>query len=438
MVILNVFMNGFLVGELKKSRDGGHSFTYSQDWLDTRGSRPISLSMPLRKAPYMGDIVYNYFDNLLPDLRDIRERIVTRYNAESTQVFDLLSVIGRDCVGALQLMPNGNSNFDHKVIKYKSLTNEEVSAILTGYQSNIPLGMLDPENDFRISIAGAQEKTALLRLDNQQWARPEGTTPTTHIFKLPIGAIQSHSHTIDLSDSVENEYLCLKIMAGFGIEVPECEIFEHKGVKALVVERFDRKRSSDKTWIMRLPQEDFCQVNAVSPSKKYESDGGPGIKEIMAFLLSSAESKKDRRDFMKTQVLFWLLGATDGHAKNFSVYLMPNNAYKLTPIYDVLSAYPACGGCGLNKRKLKLAMALKGKNGKKYDIFTIHKQHFITTAKHVGFNTEEMNEVIDEIAQNYVCVLEQVEAALPTDFPERITRPIIDNFVKLANSRLAV
>ena len=42
--------------------------------------------------------------------------------------------------------------------------------------------------DFRISIAGAQEKTAFLRHQGK-WCRPIGSTPTTHIFKLPLGLV---------------------------------------------------------------------------------------------------------------------------------------------------------------------------------------------------------------------------------------------------------
>jgi serine/threonine-protein kinase HipA len=119
-------------------------------------------------------------------------------------------------------------------------------------------------------------------------------------------------------------------------------------VKALAVERFDRRYATDRSWIMRLPQEDFCQVLNVPSARKYESHGGPGIADIMTTLLGSATPEQDRYLFMKSQVLFWLLAATDGHAKNFSVFIEPEGRFRLTPFYDILSMYPAFGGKGLH------------------------------------------------------------------------------------------
>lgn len=115
-------------------------------------------------------------------------------------------------------------------------------------------------------------------------------------------------------------------------------------IRALSVTRFDRRLASDGQWIIRLPQEDFCQVLGVSPGLKYESDGGPGIVEIMTYLLGSVHPEQDRATFMSAQVVFWLLAATDGHAKNLSVYLLPDGALRLTTLYDILSVYPVMGG----------------------------------------------------------------------------------------------
>lgn len=82
--------------------------------------------------------------------------------------------------------------------------------------------------------------------------------------------------------------------------------------KVLVVERFDRLLAKDRAWYIRLPQEDFCQATATAPALKYESDGGPGIEKIMEMLLGSQNAEGDRRDFMRTQLVFWLLAAIDG------------------------------------------------------------------------------------------------------------------------------
>lgn len=108
----------------------------------------------------------------------------------------------------------------------------------------------------------------------------------------------------DLRTSVENEWLCSKITAGFGLPVAGCKIARFEELKVLIVERFDRRLSADASWIVRLPREDFCQATGTSPLHKYQSDGGPGIGKVMEILLGSEEAESDRIHFFKTQVVF--------------------------------------------------------------------------------------------------------------------------------------
>lgn len=166
-----------------------------------------------------------------------------------------------------------------------------------------------------------------------------------------------------MRESVENEYLCLALARALGIDVPQATIIRAGQMRALAVERFDRRWSRDKTRLIRLPQEDFCQALGLPSSTKYESDGGPGIAEIMQILMGSSNAIEDRYRFMMFQVFQWLIGATDGHAKNFSLFIERGGSYRLTPFYDVISAYPVLGGTGLNKRALKLAMGLRATKG---------------------------------------------------------------------------
>ncbi|CAJ1766719.1 Serine/threonine-protein kinase toxin HipA [Aeromonas hydrophila] len=434
MANLAVYMNGYRVGTFTKTTSGAHQFQYRESWLAQPGSRPISLSMPLRHQPYRGDEAYNFFDNLLPDNMEVRNRVVARYQAASTQPFDLLSCIGQDSVGALQLVTEGHDVPDVRQIDYKALSDDELEQILTSYKSGIPLGMVREQEEFRISIAGAQEKTALLYLDDR-WYLPLNATPTTHIIKLPIGKIESHSYSIDLSQSVENEYLCTLIAKEFGLPVPHCFMMQVGQVKALAVERFDRRYAADRSWIMRLPQEDFCQVLNVPSARKYENHGGPGITDIMKTLLGSATPEQDRYLFMKSQVLFWLLAATDGHAKNFSVFIEPEGRFRLTPFYDILSVYPVFGGRGLNRRDAKLAMGLASSKGKKYAIEQIFPRHFFRTAKAVGFERSAMEEILTELANSVDDVIERATQQLPAGFPDVISSTILEG-LKARSARL--
>ncbi|WP_305839954.1 type II toxin-antitoxin system HipA family toxin [Photobacterium leiognathi] len=428
MDVLTVAMNGILVGSLTKASSGAISFQYDPSWLSRPGARAISLSMPLRHDAYHGDIPYNFFDNLLPDNEEIRSRIQSRFQAATKRPFDLLSKIGSDCVGAIQLYPPQHSLQDVRQIQAEPLTESRMAQVLRGYQSDAPLGMLDDMDDFRISIAGAQEKTGLLWYQNQ-WYLPLGSTPTSHILKLPIGILPYKN--IDLSDSCENEWLCLKIAAAFGFEVNDANIIYVEDIKALALTRFDRRWSQDGSWLMRLPQEDMCQALGVAPALKYESDGGPNIASIMQFLLGSRTSTQDREVFFKAQILFWLLAAIDGHGKNFSLFLEPESRYSMTPLYDIISAYPLMESNSIPKQKAKMAMALTGTK-KYYKWQTIQPRHFLSTAKAVGFSTQRANELMSEMKTQAPSAIEKVRQQLPNDFPTEISESIFNGVLKQA------
>ena len=425
MASLFIYMNGYEVGEYIQHRSGAQEFVYCDDWLNNRNAVPLSLSLPLTDKSHKGDKVYNYFDNLLPDSAEIRNRIQSRFDAKTNRPFDLLAQIGMDCVGAIQLMSE-RTEVDVKNIQGEPLNESEIAKNLRNYQT-LPLGMSRDE-EFRISIAGAQEKTALL-WHNDQWQRPVGATPTTHIFKLPIGKIEHAG--IDLSDSVENEWLCLEILREFGLPVPTTSIETFEDMKVLVVKRFDREVSGDKRWIIRHPQEDMCQVNGIAPALKYENEGGPGIARIMEVLKSSIHPEEDRRQFMTMIFLFWLLGAIDGHAKNFSVFLKQGGRFELTPVYDVISAYPLAKKRQLEYQKLNMAMALHGKNTH-YAWHEILPRHWFDEAKKVDFPETEMQAIIDQAINNVDSVIANVSSQLSKDFPSDISIPIFNGMNKIS------
>ena len=421
---LEVWMNGEAVGTWSVSSGGKHEFFYLDSWMVSLNSRPVSLSMPLQsyENPHRGHVVEDYFDNLLPDSALIRRRIQKRFGCSSSAI-SLLSEIGRDCVGALQLLPQGVRPEDLKRITGTPVNNQEIGKHLR-VTVNDPTLRLDNDAPFRISIAGAQEKTGLL-YHNSQWYIPDGTTPTTHIFKLPLGTVTNYE--IDLSTSVENEWLCLKIVELYGLPAVNAEILTFEGQKVLSVERFDRRLAADSNWFMRLPVEDFCQVYGISAEKKYESDGGPGIQEISNTLLGSVRSKEDRRTFFKTQIIFWLLAATDGHAKNFSIFIERNGAFQLTPIYDVISALPIIGR-GPNKlplQKVKMAMAVRGKS-KHYNWNEITRRHWLHMSNLCGVDGQSL---LEEIIEETPHVISKAEKIIPQVFPTFVAESVLTGIV---------
>ncbi len=289
---LNVYLNSRLVGQLRRNLAGAIAFQYGADWLTWPHALPVSLSMPLREDAYTGTPVLAVFENLLPDNEELRRRIAARAKTEGTDAYSLLNAIGRDCVGALQFLPPDVDPEPAGAIDGTPISKGEISALLANLAAS-PLGIGEDEG-FRISIAGAQEKTALLYW-NKRWYKPHGTTATTHIFKPSIGQL---SNGLDLTYSVENEYLCLKLLAALGLPAAKAQMATYGDRRVLIVERFDRLRTQDGR-LLRLPQEDCCQALSVVPSRKYQSDGGPGIETILQLLRGSDTPTADQQSFLK-------------------------------------------------------------------------------------------------------------------------------------------
>ncbi|EER9478843.1 type II toxin-antitoxin system HipA family toxin [Escherichia coli] len=195
----------------------------------------------------------------------------------------------------------------------------------------------------------------MLRIGND-WCIPKGITPTTHIIKLPIGEIRQPNATLDLSQSVDNEYYCLLLAKELGLNVPDAEIIKAGRVRALAVERF---------------------------------------------------------------------------AKNFSVFIQAGGSYRLTPFYDIISAFPVLGGAGIHISDLKLAMGLNASKGKKTAIDKIYPRHFLATAKVLKFPEVQMHEILSDFARMIPAALDNVKTSLPTDFPENVVTAVETNVLRL-------
>lgn len=436
-------MNGEAVGYWSTKDD---TFQYHPDWFANPYSRALSLSLPLTpgNAPFKGAVVFNYFDNLLPDAESIRRRIAIKFGVKGINAGALLAAVGRDCVGAIQILPGDAPQPEMDGISGVPLTDEEVAQILRDTTSSSVLNLNhNQDNDgLRLSIAGAQEKNALLYF-NGVWHIPTGTTPTTHILKLPLGLVGNMR--ADMSDSVENEWLCSRIVSGFGIPVAACRpmVFGSgaQAVKALSVERFDRFYSEEAGLLLRLPQEDMCQALGFNSLAKYEADNGPSAKNIMDLLRSGMNPVEDCHHFFKALIVFWLMAATDGHAKNFSIQLHQGGDYSLAPLYDVLSAHPIVGRKSnqIAKQKLKLAMAVVS-NSRHYLIYNIVGRHWVAFGEHLGFSKAETVDLINQVYQATPVAIERAKADIETDlggvFPTKLAQSVFDGMLGL-RERLA-
>lgn len=415
---LDVYLNSRLVGQFRREATGAVDFKYDQTWLDWDNAIPVSLSLPLREDRFVGDPVFAVFDNLLPDNADIRRRVAEKMGAAGNDAHSLLAAIGRDCVGALQFLPAGQA-VPEAAIEGRKVSDTEIAAIIANLARS-PLGLGDDE-DFRISIAGAQEKTALLFL-NKRWQVPHGTTPTTHILKPQLGVLPNG---IDMSRSVENEHFCLSLTNALGIPAAKTAIKVFDDQRVLVVERFDRLWTRDKR-LLRIPQEDCCQALSVPSSRKYQTDGGPSVADIAELLKGSDQPEADRKMFFKAQVLFWLLAATDGHAKNISIQLAPGGRFRLAPLYDIMSAQPAHAAQQIKRNRLKLAMSV-GEN-RHYVVDRISPRHFLQDADAAGLPDGSMNRIFEELIDAAPNAVAEARAAMPDDQSADLVESIVAGF----------
>jgi serine/threonine-protein kinase HipA len=421
---LDVYLNGRLAGYYGYQPSAGASFRYDETWLAWEFGFPISRSLPLTHALQTGDHVDAVFENLLPDVPELRKAIAERTEARSDRTHDLLAAIGQDCVGAMQFLPHGAKPGDPFRIEGDPQSEAQIAGTLRSL-STMPLG-IDPEAPFRISLAGAQEKTAYLKHEDV-WLRPTGLTPTTHIFKRPMGIVGGG---LDLSGSVENEFFCLLLAREMKLEANHAEIHHFEDQIALVVERFDR-RPRRAGGLVRVPQEDFLQALGLFSGEKYQQHGGPSMGDCFALLRQSDDPIADQTAFLKAQIFNWMIGAIDGHAKNYSIFL-EGDGFRLTPLYDIISAAPEQLRSKFRHKDLQLAMSV-GKRGH-YRLDQIAPRHFDETADRAGVPLEVRYRAFKDLAAAAPQALERAPGLLPRDFPMEVA----DQIVTYAADRLSL
>lgn len=411
---LGVWFEAARVGSLRQAPDGAMEFRYDPTWLANPAAFPVTSALPLSDRVWKGASAYAAFDNLLPDAEgELRARIAERTAARGSDAYALLSALGRDCVGALQFLPEGEVP-GLSDMAARPIDDEEIARMLRGLAA-APLG-LDQDDDFRISIAGAQEKTALLYRDGRWW-KPLGGTPTSHILKTPMGVLPGPDQ-IDLTDSVENEAWCLRLAHEIGLPVAKARIGAFGDAKALIVDRFDRRWENGV--LRRLPQEDLCQALGMPSALKYQRSGGPGMRDILRHMQESDDPASDRRMFLKAQIFFLLIGATDGHAKNFSLALGAQGRFRLSPLYDILSLAPVIDAGRLQRRRFRLAMSFD----RHYGVDEILPRHIEAEAVAGGLPYGVALSLLRETCEAMPAALERAHADLGPVIPETVREPI--------------
>jgi serine/threonine-protein kinase HipA len=324
---LEVYMGLGHVGTL--SRENGRlAFRYNRQWLDDPGSHPLSLSLPLREAPFDDSETRTWFGNLLPE-GDFLNAVARRLGRSTGDVFGLLVDLGGECAGAVSLLPMGQSPLEAG--HYQRLNEDELYALVS---ASPPLPLLAGERGMRLSLAGAQNKVPVY-VDETGIHKATDNLATTHILKPPIRAAIALPHT------VENETFCMQLAGKLGLVVPNALVGGVRNRSFYQVERFDRRRNQGR--IERLHQEDFCQALGVEANLKYEESGGPSLTDIWRLLRNhSSAPAVDGRQLLQWVGFNFLIGNADAHGKNIALLYGEDGSVRLAPFYDLLctTVYP--------------------------------------------------------------------------------------------------
>jgi len=414
-------MNGQRVGRWTLGAQGLQSFDYDSAWPASPHARALSLSLPLGQTrPFRGGRVQAYFDNLLPTAALPRQRLQSWFGAASAHSFDLLAAAGADCAGAVQLLPPDANPGDPLRVDGEPLSERELVRLLDACAA--PPGAVQATGVAapRVVLAGTQAKTGLLRHAGR-WCRPLGATPTTHILKLPLGALPGGVPAI--STSLENEWLCVRLLQAYGFEAAASRIEAIGPHKVLVVDRIDRRWLDDRWWA-RLPMEDFCQATGTPPQQAAEAAGGPGVARMLDLLRGSERATTDRERLLAALVVLWLLAAPDLSGKRFAIHLHRGSRFALAPLSGAMSAWPLLGRSPSTMSLKRLHWTLSPA-GERLAHHQVTRQLWLQAARRhavgAGFGA-----VLDGLADWTVRAIETAATALPEGFPPSVSEPIFE------------
>jgi serine/threonine-protein kinase HipA len=287
------------------------------------GSPALSVGLPIGSPTGPRDTRgLDFFENMLPE-GPILARMAAIAGTRPADTYGILQAFGRDCAGAVMLLPDGEQPGAGGG-GYLPMAPDELRLVI-GTLDISPLGAA-PERGFRPSLAGFQRKALLGRAADGTWQFPYGDAPSTWILK-PDGP---HS-------MAANEVTCLRLAAVCGLAVPEAELLDVAGLPVLAVKRYDRLDPADGDLPMRMHQEDGCQATATPPGLKYEEQGGPALRDLASLLRNFGEPR-DVTSLLRRTTFNMAVGNADAHAKNFSVlHDRDSPVIRLAPLYDVLS-----------------------------------------------------------------------------------------------------
>ena len=408
---LNVFFGNKKAGSLESTENRGVIFVYDENYLNDKNSVPLSASLPLQKEEFPQKQCIPFFSGLLPE-EDSRKKIADYLHISETSTLKLLEALGGECAGLISILNEEDSFSKETSYKldsnnYELLDGNRLSEFIEKMNTR-PL--IKADDKLRLSLAGAQEKLALAKI-NGEWYLPLNGAPSTHILKP--------ARTGSLSSLAKNEYICMKFAKSFGLPVPDVDLLKIAEKDIFVVERYDRIKEADS--IQRLHQEDFCQVLGIMSTSKYQNDGGPGIADIFKTILKvctvpALESQK----FLRYVLFNYVIGNCDSHGKNYSL-LYKKNRIELSPLYDVVSTIIYSG----------LTEKLSMKIGKHYEIQKVTREDFSLLAESLNIKCSVLSNIFNDFAKKYINAFEELKD------DKKISRDILNSIFEVTSKTLS-
>ena len=408
---LNVFFGNKKAGSLESTENRGVIFVYDEKYLNDKTSVPLSASLPLQREEFSQKQCIPFFSGLLPE-EDSRKKIADYLHISETSTLKLLEALGGECAGLISILSEDEDDLFSKETSYKldSKNYEPLddNRLLEFIEKMNTRPLIKADDKLRLSLAGAQEKLALAKI-NGEWYLPLNGSPSTHILKP--------ARTGSLSSLAQNEYICMKLAKSFGLPVPDVDLLKIAEKDIFVVERYDRIKEADS--IQRLHQEDFCQALGIMSTTKYQNDGGPGIIDIFNTILKvctvpALESQK----FLRYVLFNYVIGNCDSHGKNYSM-LYKNNRVELSPLYDVVSTIIYSG----------LTNKLSMKIGKHYEIQKVTQEDFSLLAESLNIKYSIFSKIFNDFAKKYITAFEELKD------DEKISRDILNSIFQVMKSK---
>jgi len=315
--------------------DDGLSFSYDGGW-GAAGRPPLSQSLPLN-GDFAAAAVVAFFGGLLPEGTP-RQVLARRLGVSAGNDFSLLAALGGDTAGAISLLAPGGGPPPRPGSDVEWLDDAGLAAQIEQLPAR-PMHA-DEDGEYRLSLAGAQDKLPVVVGADGRVGLTRGATPSTHIMKTPI---------VGLEHTVANEALCLDLGRRLGISSVVAIPRRANDRECLLVARYDRTVGPNGV-TERLHQEDFCQALGIPPQRKYQSEGGPTLPDCFALLRAAATvPARDAIALLDQVVLSFLVANHDAHGKNFSLLYRPDRT-ELAPAYDVLSTFVYRGARRLSRK----------------------------------------------------------------------------------------